>query len=53
MDKTLIHTQAVNLARRYSVQNENDLLQVRFGVLQLESLLDLSEKYIFRSHQFV
>jgi hypothetical protein len=24
-----LHAEAVNLARRYSVQNENDLLQVR------------------------
>ena len=24
------HTMAVNLARRYTVQNENDLMQVRF-----------------------
>jgi len=27
-DKLSLHTQAVNLARRFSVQNENDLMQV-------------------------
>mmetsp|Transcript_19091 Transcript_19091/g.33635 ORF Transcript_19091/g.33635 Transcript_19091/m.33635 type:complete len:89 (-) Transcript_19091:364-630(-) len=26
-DKLAIHAEAVNLARRYSVQNENDLMQ--------------------------
>ena len=30
-DRIARHTNAVNLARRYSVQNENDLLQVRFS----------------------
>ena len=27
-NKVWVHDKAVNLARRYSVQNENDLLQV-------------------------
>ena len=28
-NKIAMHTEAVNLARRWSVQNENDLMQVR------------------------
>ena len=27
-DKIAVHERAINLARRYSVQNENDLMQV-------------------------
>jgi hypothetical protein len=29
IDNKLVHVQAANLARRWSVQNENDLVQVR------------------------
>ena len=32
-DKITMHAQAVNLARRFSIQNENDLLQVRTTVV--------------------
>jgi hypothetical protein len=32
-DRLSIHAEAVNLARRFSIQNENDLMQVRHDTL--------------------
>ena len=48
-NKIAVHTNAVNLARRWSIQNENDLMQVRKSNFKLAVLL---RNAIFESQLF-
>jgi hypothetical protein len=42
-NKISLHVEAVNLARRYTVQNENDLMQVRVDILMKDIFLTREE----------
>jgi hypothetical protein len=43
-NKVSVHAQAINLARRWSVQNENDLMQVRGLLFDKDFSIDEPER---------